>query len=109
MQRQRSTLEIAIKILMGSDSLQIDQLNHIVKGITQQVKLTLTAKLVDQQTGQIAFFSFAYFRLFSDKRNSLIDIRCNAVLQLFILACESPRLPDCKTHARRLRGTKGVA
>lgn len=38
---------------MGADSFQIDQLNHLVKGITQQVQLALTAKLVDQRTGRL--------------------------------------------------------
>ena len=50
------TLHIAEKVFVRAQGFEIDEADAVVAGVPRQIELAQTAKLVDPQTGEVAFF-----------------------------------------------------
>jgi hypothetical protein len=94
---------------MRSDCLKVDQTHLLLQGISKQVKLSLTAKFVNQQLCKVAFFPVSNFWILGYLGYSNIYIDCDIFMQLLVLPRETSCLKDFVTHSARLRGTKGMA
>ena len=70
--------------------------------------LTLTSELVNEQSSQVTLFLVAARWGIRHSTDCCIYIRCNVVVQLFVLAREPACLDRFVDHAR-LRGKNGVA
>lgn len=73
-------LQVTVEVFVRTECFEINELDPVIPGVTEEPELALASEFVDPQVREIALFLFANIRVVSDSEHCLVNVRHDIIM-----------------------------